>query len=134
MSDLSKLFLRKQGYSEQDIDYYYQNLNKLREVIHPNKKLSSSEEHYIRTKDGNLVFYQVWKPDSINKMEKIIICQHGHNVHGDLFYPFADHFSNNSLIISIDNRGHGRSGPRLGDYYDYYKSIEMFEFFILSYN
>lgn len=134
MISLTKRFLQKIGCSENEIKGYFQRLEKLRLRIHPNLEILASEEHYIRAKNGTLVFYQVWSPRSTEKIQRIFVCQHGHNVHGDLFYPFADYFSPNSLIISIDNRGHGRSGPAHGDYDKFGASFKIFDYFIRKYH
>ncbi len=135
MNVLTKNYLKKVGYSRTEIYSYFQHLASLREKINPKVNLASlSEEKYLKTDDGNLIFFQVWKPELPGKCKKIIICQHGHNVPGDLFFPFADFFSHDSIIVSIDNRGHGRSGPKRGDYDDYEMSLQCFDSLIKSYH
>ncbi len=134
MGSYTRHFLKELGYSPSVIQGYYERLERLRRRIHPTLTLSKSSEFYLRSNKGVKIFYQVWTPNDSNFIKRIFICQHGHNVHGDLFYPFADQFVKDSLIIAIDNRGHGRSGPSHGDYDDYRASLTAIEFFVQKYH
>lgn len=114
---ISKMILRKYGLNSTQIDKYFLRLNALRKEIHPNTNdlAPPPKEFYITSKDHVPIFIQCWIPKN---PKGLFLCQHGNNVHGDLFTPLADEvFIKNWAVISIDNRGHGRSGPIRG-YFD----------------
>ncbi len=134
MTTLTRRFLKQLGYGQKAVQEYYERLERLRRKIHPNITLSKSSEFYLSSNKGVKIFYQRWTPNDIKTIKRIFICQHGHNVHGDLFYPFADRFIKDSLIVSIDNRGHGRSGPDHGDYDDFHASLAVIDFFVKKYH
>ncbi len=110
---LSKEYMRRLGVSEENINKYYTKLAELRHTINPRvAQQSPTKEIYLKTRDGTPIFVQMIIP---NNPRAIVLFQHGHAVHSDLGYPLADFlFSKNIGTILIDNRGHGRSGPKRG--------------------
>jgi len=130
---LTRLFFNRKKVNESIINEYFQRLNTLRGKINPKIELNSSKEHYVKAEDGTMIFYQIWKPSIKNQPEFIFICQHGNNVNSNIFFPFADYFSD-SLILGIDNRGHGRSGPKHGDNNKFELQLKIFDFFIEKYH
>lgn len=105
---------KKHGMSDEEIDSYFTRLANLRVEIHPdtNKRAFLPKESYIKSNDGIPIYFQRWIPKN---PKGLFLCQHGNSVHGDLFVPFADEVVPQGwAVISIDNRGHGRSGPTRG--------------------
>ena len=112
---LSKEFMRKLGVSEQNINKYYSLLSDLRNRIHPMfEQRAPDKELYLKTNDGTAIFIQFFMPKNPNA---ILLFQHDHAVHSDLGYTLADFlYSKNIAMIMMDNRGHGRSGPKRGKF------------------
>lgn len=110
---LSEIILRGIKIPSQDIIRYYELLDQLRKRILPQEPYAPDpREYYLRCSDGTRIFCQEWIPPTTRA---IILCQHGNNVHGDIFYPLVDAlFPKGIAIIAVDNRGHGRSGPFRG--------------------
>ncbi len=110
---LSEIILRGLKVPQQDINRYYELLGQLRTRIHPGGLLvPDPREYFLRCPDGTRIFCQEWVPP---KTRAIIMCQHGNNVHGDIFFPLVDAlYPAGIAIIAVDNRGHGRSGPFRG--------------------
>lgn len=121
----SKKVLRRFGYSDFEINQYYQRLDDLRRAIHPQADLKmTSREFFVKCADSVPIFCQSWM---VNRPKGLILCQHGNSVHGDLFYPFADEMvADGWSVISIDNRGHGRSGPRRGLFDEPEKMVHIY--------
>src|SRR5271157_1254830 len=113
MPQFSEKILAWEGTSSADVQQYYANLQALRERIHPGKTLAPEpNEYYLRCPDGVRIFCQEWIPDT---PRALILCQHGNNVHGDIFFSLADDFFYRNIgVLAVDNRGHGRSGPVRG--------------------
>lgn len=110
----TEFVFKKFGMSNSEIDAYFARLEELRKEIHPDKHKRAflPKEHYIKSNDGIPIYFQTWIP---NNPKGLFLCQHGNSVHGDLFVPFADEVVPQGwAVISIDNRGHGRSGPTRG--------------------
>jgi alpha-beta hydrolase superfamily lysophospholipase len=114
MAHLSEKILALEGSSPADIAQHFANLQALRERIHPRGVLAPDpKEYYVRCPDGVRIFCQEWMPAA---PRALILCQHGNNVHGDIFYPLADDFYYRDFgVLAVDNRGHGRSGPVRGN-------------------
>ncbi len=110
---LSEIILRGLKFSPPDIAHHYELLGQLRRRIHPRGLYAPDpREYYLRCPDGTRIFCQEWIPPTTRA---IIVCQHGNNVHGDIFFPLVDALHPRGIaIIAVDNRGHGRSGPFRG--------------------
>ncbi len=106
---LSEIILRGLKIPSQDIIHHYELLGHLRKRIHPRGgNTPDPREYYLRCSDGTRIFCQEWIPPTTRA---IVLCQHGNNVHGDIFFPLVDAlFPAGIAIIAVDNRGHGRSG------------------------
>lgn len=45
-----------------------------------------------------------------------VVCLHGISAHARVFDPLADMLASSYLVVSLDQRGHGRTGPMAGGY------------------
>lgn len=127
MNEFTTRFLRSWGVKEERILQYLQSLEELRKKVNHGKESISTVEKYIKTDDGNLIFMHQWKVRKNENIKRIFICQHGHNMHADLFLPLIDYFAEDTMIFAIDNRGHGRSGPVRGNFNNYKQSLAVFD-------
>lgn len=88
-------------------------MNAQRRRIHPHGDLAPiPHEEYLKCPDGIPIYIQSFIP---NNPRAMILCQHGANIHGDLYFMLADHLYPQGIgVVAVDNRGHGRSGPLRG--------------------
>jgi acylglycerol lipase len=103
--------LEDKGIPSSQIEEYYHWLEKLRKKIHPSINLAPNpNEFFLKADDGAKIFVQEFLPE---KVQAILICQHGNGIQSDLFYPLADFLVSKEIgLIAVDNRGHGRSEPK----------------------
>src|SRR6056297_2254365 len=106
-------FLNDLGCTNEVIEDYYRSLVGLRTRIHSTPPYAPNpEEYYMKCSDGTNIFVQEFIPEEMNSL---VLMQHGNQCQGDLYYPVADHLYPNGIgVICVDNRGHGRSGPKRG--------------------
>ncbi len=89
------------------VQQYLSLLWALREAIQGIRCPSAIEERLVAL-DKTRIFYQYWLPQG--PVEKIILMCHGFQCHSDLYYVLGDYFfDKNVLIVSADQRGHGRT-------------------------
>jgi len=118
-STISSHFLGTKGLSEKDIRKYYKNLKNLRQVIHSSSSSDRmSSEFFFELNGGLRFFYQEW-PAILKKEEKTpkVLIFAFHEIYGcsDTFYPLADALNPlGATIVSLDYRGHGRTGGNAG--------------------
>ena len=117
-STISSHFLGTKGLSDKEVRKYYKNLKNLRQVIHTSSNDRMSSENFFELNGGLRFFYQEW-PSTLKggeKTSKVLIFAF-HEIYGcsDTFYPLADALNPlGATIVSLDYRGHGRTGGNAG--------------------
>ncbi len=117
-STISSHFLGTKGLSEKEVRKYYKNLKNLRQVIHNSSSDRMSSEFFFELNGGLRFFYQEWPAilKGGEKTPKVLIFAF-HEIYGcsDTFYPLADALNPlGATIVSLDYRGHGRTGGYAG--------------------
>lgn len=144
-STISSHFLGTKGLSEKEVRKYYKNLKNLRQVINTSSNDRMSSENFFELNGGLRFFYQEW-PATLKGGEKapkaLIFAFHEIYNCSDTFYPLADALNPlGATIVSLDYRGHGRTGGNAGgnsgdfrSFQEIYKDIEhLVKFYKLKY-
>ncbi len=111
---ISHEFLKKWGYSDAQITDYFHAVTQLRLRYSPYGNYAPEpHEYFLTAPDGIPVFVREFIPPH---PKAVLLCQHGNDTQSDLYFPLADHlYYHDIALITVDNRGHGRTGPNRGD-------------------
>ncbi len=117
-NDYSVQYLKIKGTTEKNIKEYYKRLKDLRNIVNPSNSNKNHHEFMYELKTGLRFFSQEWPAttkNSVNSPKAIIIALHDAYECSDIFFTVADSLNSfGIMLISMDYRGHGRTGGQVG--------------------
>ncbi len=127
MGKITKQNLESRGCDSAKIKLYYESLMNLRKQAIGSICSEESFETFYENMDGYRFFYQEWDlPKKAPLVKGILICLHGYLTHSDYFYPVADFFTPMGIkVVSLDYRGHGRTGGMMGGRLGYIEKFDL---------